>query len=137
MRAVRARSDTSPVLVAGAVAVVAAGVAAGAWAGGRRFAETLNIERGRNIYAIHCAACHGAKLEGQPDWQTPKADGRMPAPPHDESGHTWHHGDRELFLIVKKGMAEVVPGYESEMPAFKDTLTDDGVEAVIAFIKSV
>jgi mono/diheme cytochrome c family protein len=46
------------------------------------------IEAGKALYAQHCASCHGANLEGQPDWQARKADGKMPAPPHDDSGHT-------------------------------------------------
>lgn len=24
---------------------------------------------GRQVYGTHCAACHGAKLEGQPNWR--------------------------------------------------------------------
>lgn len=27
------------------------------------------VEAGRKIYQQHCAACHGAKGEGQPAWQ--------------------------------------------------------------------
>nr|WP_230534303.1 cytochrome c [Microvirga roseola] len=99
-------------------------------------ADRREIALGRQLYASYCAACHGAALEGQPDWQTPKEDGRMPAPPHDESGHTWHHGDRELFLITKKGMGAVVPGYESDMPAFEGILSDAEIRAVLAFIRS-
>jgi mono/diheme cytochrome c family protein len=30
---------------------------------------------GRQVYATHCAACHGAKLEGQPDWRQRDAQG--------------------------------------------------------------
>jgi hypothetical protein len=76
------------------------------------------------------------KLEGEPDWQSPKPNGRMPAPPHDASGHTWHHSDRELFLITKKGVAAVVPGYESDMPAFESALSDEEIAAILAYIKS-
>ena len=63
-------------------------------------------------------------------------NGRMPAPPHDASGHTWHHSDQELFLITKEGLAAVVPGYESDMPAFGDRLSDEEIRVVLAFIKS-
>jgi mono/diheme cytochrome c family protein len=88
------------------------------------------------LYAAHCASCHGAQLEGQPNWQEAKPDGRLPAPPHDASGHTWHHSDRELFMITKSGMSAVVPGYESDMPAFEGMLTDEEIRAVLAFIRS-
>ena len=100
-------------------------------------AATQTIAQGQAIYAEYCAGCHGANLEGEPDWQEPLATGRMPAPPHDETGHTWHHPDSVLFEIVKKGTAAVVGGgYESDMPAFEGILTDEEVEAVLTFIKS-
>jgi mono/diheme cytochrome c family protein len=94
------------------------------------------IARGHTLYVAHCARCHGMKLEGEPDWQSPKPNGRMPAPPHDASGHTWHHSDRELFLITKKGVAAVVPGYESDMPAFESAVSDEEIAAILAYIKS-
>ena len=94
------------------------------------------IIRGKEIYAENCASCHGANLEGQPDWKRRLENGRMPAPPHDESGHTWHHSDQDLFAITKLGVGGVVPGYESDMLAFGDILSDEDITAVLAFIKS-
>ena len=29
----------------------------------------VDLSVGKNIYFQQCAVCHGAKLEGQPDWQ--------------------------------------------------------------------
>ncbi|MBI1620509.1 c-type cytochrome [Aquamicrobium zhengzhouense] len=99
--------------------------------------DAATIAAGRTIYGDHCAACHGVQLEGQPDWKTPLPSGRLPAPPHDASGHTWHHADEMLFRIVKEGTAAVVGGnYESDMPGFGDTLGDAEIRAVLAFIKS-
>jgi mono/diheme cytochrome c family protein len=62
----------------------------------------------------------------------------MPAPPHDDSGHTWHHADDILFGIVKIGMNPpyAPPGYHSDMPAFGGTLTDRQIRDVLAYIKS-
>jgi mono/diheme cytochrome c family protein len=61
----------------------------------------------------------------------------MPAPPHDASGHTWHHSDDALFRVTKEGSAAVTGGgYESDMPGFGGVLTDDQIKAVLAFIKS-
>lgn len=95
------------------------------------------IAQGRQIYADHCAACHGADLEGQPDWRTRLPSGRLPAPPHDESGHTWHHPDQVLFRIVNEGTAAIVGGgYESDMPGFADVLSDAEIRAVLDYIKS-
>ncbi|MBW3097740.1 c-type cytochrome [Pseudohoeflea coraliihabitans] len=97
---------------------------------------TDEIARGQEVYAANCASCHGASLGGQPDWKRRLDTGRMPAPPHDESGHTWHHADRDLFTITKLGVGGVVPGYESDMPAYEGVLTDEEIRAVLVFIKS-
>ncbi|PZU14357.1 MAG: cytochrome C, partial [Citromicrobium sp.] len=83
------------------------------------------IALGQRLYAENCASCHGADLEGQPDWQTPLENGRYPAPPHDETGHTWHHADPLLERIIRDGTAAVVgDGYESDMPGFGDVMSD-------------
>ena len=101
------------------------------------FHDAPDIEDGRVIYAAKCASCHGANLEGQPDWQSAKEDGTYPAPPHDETGHTWHHADALLFEIVQKGPeSSSLPGYVYRMPAFGGTLSDDEIWAVLAYIKS-
>ena len=95
------------------------------------------VSQGRQIYSDQCAACHGTDLEGQPDWRSPLPSGRLPAPPHDASGHTWHHPDDVLFRIVKEGTAAIVGGgYESDMPGFADVLSDPEIRAVLAYIKS-
>lgn len=95
------------------------------------------VARGRAVYADFCASCHGDRLQGQPDWKTRNADGRLPAPPHDASGHTWHHPDEMLFRITKGGIAAIAPpGYESDMPGFGEALPDADIWAVLAFIKS-
>ena len=61
----------------------------------------------------------------------------MPAPPHDETGHTWHHGDRQLFAITKYGVERFAPaGYGSDMPGFENTLSDAEIDSVLAFIRS-
>jgi mono/diheme cytochrome c family protein len=95
------------------------------------------VALGAKVYAENCAACHGAKLEGQPNWRERMPNGRMPAPPHDEEGHTWHHTDQVLFDITKNGLAKYAPaGYQSDMPAFGSRLSDDEIWAVLSFIAS-
>ena len=94
---------------------------------------------GKQVYDRHCASCHGANLEGQANWRERLPNGRMPAPPHDASGHTWHHPDAVLFGIVKEGLVPgryAPPKYESDMPAFGRSLPDEEVRAVLAYIKS-
>jgi mono/diheme cytochrome c family protein len=115
-----------------ALMVVALGAAAVvAWTVSR----DADAARGARLYAEHCASCHGANLEGQPDWMRRLPNGRLPAPPHDATGHTWHHSDAELTLITKNGMTAIVPDYQSDMPAFGDVLSDGEIEAILGFIK--
>lgn len=96
------------------------------------------VALGADIYAEQCAACHGASLQGEPNWQRRNADGKLPAPPHDESGHTWHHDEATLFAITKHGTARTanLEGYESDMPIYDGLLTDEEIVAVLSFIKS-
>ncbi|WEX90265.1 cytochrome c [Sinorhizobium garamanticum] len=95
------------------------------------------IALGKTLYGKHCAACHGRNLEGQRDWKSPLPSGRMPAPPHDASGHTWHHADGVLLRITRDGPAAVVGGgYRSDMPGFGHVMDDDEIRAVLSFIKS-
>lgn len=95
---------------------------------------------GAALYSSHCAACHGADLEGAADWRRPGPDGLLPAPPHDETGHTWHHGDQFLFDYVKLGGQQVLDDlgvrFTSAMPAFDGILTDAEIEAILDFIRA-
>lgn len=96
------------------------------------------VAEGRSVYRTHCAACHGLRLQGQPNWQQRDAAGRLPAPPHDAQGHTWHHPDEQLFRITKHGMARAtgIRDYDSAMPAYEGVLTDAQIVAVLSYIKS-
>ena len=102
---------------------------------------TLNadqIARGERLYTQYCASCHGANLKGQPNWQQRLADGSLPAPPHDSSGHTWHHSNTLLLTIIAEGGQAVygdVAG-KSNMPPFKDQLASEEIAAILDFIKS-
>ena len=103
--------------------------------------ENRNIENGEVLYQAQCAACHGANLEGQPNWRTADENGILPAPPHDETGHTWHHDNQLLFDFVKQGGAASlavrgVIGFNSGMEGFEDVLSDDDIWDVLAFIRS-
>ena len=98
--------------------------------------DSTLVARGRTVYAEHCASCHGANLEGQPDWRHRLPNGRMPAPPHDSTGHTWHHSNKQLFEMTKNGTAGMMPGYETDMPAYKDIISDADIWAGISFIEN-
>ena len=103
--------------------------------------EISHLAQGAQIYAENCAACHGANLEGAADWRSADADGILPAPPHDDSGHTWHHTDDLLFAYVWLGGEETqrrmgISDPKSAMPGFQDSLTQADVVHVLSFIKS-
>lgn len=99
--------------------------------------DPAQVALGRAIYAAQCARCHGANLEGQPDWRSRQANNRLPAPPHDQTGHSWHHPDKLLFGMTKYGLGPYAPaGYESDMPAFDEILSDEEIAAALAYIKS-
>ena len=128
-----------------AAAVLPAALALAWWATSRpdpatSAAAEADIATGAELYVENCASCHGANLQGQPDWQTQNDDGSLPAPPHDETGHTWHHGDDVLFDYTKLGgkAALARQGIElnSGMPGFGDKLGDQQIRDILAYIKS-
>ncbi len=99
--------------------------------------DAVLVASGAAVYAAQCGECHGERLEGAPDWRRRNQDGFLPAPPHDESGHTWHHADQQLFDMVKRGGAAAAPpGFASNMPGYDGVLADADIWAVLAFIKS-
>ena len=125
------------VVSAGVGAAVLVQSQAGTAGGALPYMDVEAVARGQEVYAENCASCHGAQLEGEPDWRQRDADGFLPAPPHDVSGHTWHHPDGQLVAITALGTEKIVGGgYKSRMPGFADTLSEDDILAVLAFIKS-
>ena len=96
------------------------------------------VSVGARIYAQQCATCHGVRGEGQPDWRERGPDGLLPAPPHDPSGHTWHHPDSQLFAITTFGLAKLIdqPDYKAAMPVYGGVLSDDEIVAVLSWIKA-
>ena len=130
-----------------ALAAMAAIAAVAAWlafprgdsasAGGLRPDDADLVREGMSVYAGHCAACHGARLEGQATWRQRKPDGRLPAPPHDATGHTWHHPDETLIRLTMQGPQSVAGAdYASDMPAYEGILDRRQVVAVLSYIKS-
>ena len=93
---------------------------------------------GKFIYDRHCVRCHGRNLEGHANWRPDDpVDGKFRPPPHDETGHTWHHSDQSLFEHTKLGgKAAMPPGYRGYMKGFKNRLTDVEIWSALAYIKS-
>ena len=102
-----------------------------------RSSDPKILAGGAALYRQHCASCHGRNLEGEPNWRTRKPDGTLPAPPHDASGHTWHHRDSVLFQYTKLGGSQFARGaFKSAMPGFSGQLSNDEIAQIIAYIKS-
>ncbi len=94
--------------------------------------------RGEQLYQNNCAQCHGFRGEGNPNWRERNPDGTYLPPPHDSTGHTWHHADTLLYQIIRDGGAIYeTPGFKSLMPAFGDQLTPEETGAVITYLKSL
>jgi mono/diheme cytochrome c family protein len=50
--------------------------------------------------------------------------------------HAWHHSDKQLFDMTKRGSGAIVRSYESDMPGFQDKLSDADIWAVLSYIES-
>ena len=102
-----------------------------------KYKDDAIIDLGRVLYAENCGSCHGVALEGAANWRQTNVDGYLPAPPHDETGHTWHHSDSYLFLMTKYGIEKMIgKSYPNNMPAYEDKLTDEEILAALSYIKS-
>ncbi len=96
------------------------------------------IAAGQQIYADYCAECHEADLQGEADWKLQNENGSFRAPPHDASGHTWHHSDAVLLEVIRLGGARLTEdiGGTSNMPAYGEVLSEAQIRAVLTYIKS-
>ncbi len=102
-----------------------------------RYEDPAVVNKGREIYAANCADCHGVDLAGQANWRVRKDNDKLPAPPHDATGHTWHHSDALLIDLTKHGLKPIAGAdYETDMPAYGELLSDDEIIAVLSYIKS-
>lgn len=103
--------------------------------------DARNLAQGARLYQEHCAVCHCVNLEGAPDWRRANDDGTLPAPPHEETGHTWHHDNQLLFDYTKLGGQAAlemrgVTGFSSAMPGFSDQISDAAIWDILAYIRS-
>ncbi|MDC0738816.1 cytochrome c [Cognatishimia sp. SS12] len=126
-------------LIAGSIGLYSEALVAPALAGHELMGR--EIAKGKALYDENCAACHGANLEGQKNWQTRDENGVAPAPPHDETGHTWHHDNQLLFDYTKLGgklllESRGIADFKSGMPGFQDVLSDEDIWDTLGYIRS-
>jgi mono/diheme cytochrome c family protein len=96
-----------------------------------RWYTAAQVEEGTELFRANCAVCHGANAEGTPSWFEQDANGKFPPPPLDGSAHAWHHPRADLQRVVKEGGAP----FGGTMPAFGGTLSDEEIQAVIAYFQ--
>lgn len=87
------------------------------------------VQRGARLYTAYCQSCHGDAVGGTVQDYPPV---------HNAKGHTWHHADCVLVQLTLDGMppSPDVPPDAPRMQAFRDTLTEGDVKAILAYIKT-
>ena len=105
--------------------------------------EMTELAIGRSVHRTYCAQCHGIQGVGAPNWAQQHSNGTFPPPPHDSTGHAWHHSDNYLYRIIRDGgkfleeQSDEMLGFVSAMPAWGDSLSPKEIQAVIIYIKSL
>jgi len=94
----------------------------------------VHSERGAKIYFQACAPCHGIRGDGN----GPAAKGFDPAPRNFRRGvykfRTTVSGVLPIDEDLQRTVREGVPG--TEMPRWKDVLSEADIEAVVQYIKT-
>lgn len=98
-----------------------------------RQVDAQQVALGQQIFQANCARCHGVGAEGAANWRQRDADGHFPAPPINGSGHAWHHSLEVLSASIMTGS----PNGQGKMPAWNGKLSEQEVEAVIAWFQSL
>lgn len=98
-----------------------------------RWYNANQVAEGKQLFQKYCAECHGAFAQGNPNWRQPKDDGRYLPPPLNGTGHAWHHPLGQLRDVITNGRGPDVP---SDMPAWKEKVNPQQVDALIAWFQS-
>jgi mono/diheme cytochrome c family protein len=88
---------------------------------------TVPVERGKSIYDERCAVCHGPQGRGD----GPEAPFLSPRPGSLVSAGTSIKSDTDLLAIIAIGKPRTA------MPAWKDVLTDEQQNDVLAYIRTL
>ncbi len=99
----------------------------------KRNFNSEQVMRGEKVYVANCVGCHGPNGAGTPDWRKPNSDGKYPPPPLDGTAHAWHHSTDVLKKTILKG----TPPEIGSMPAWEGKLTEQQIDDVIVWIKSL
>jgi len=101
--------------------------------GTERWYAAEQVARGRELFAQHCAGCHGKDAAATPDWRKTDANGNYPPPPLNGSAHAWHHPLSVLRETIREGGVPL----GGVMPGFADKLSAQDIDSVIAWFQSL
>ena len=90
------------------------------------------VNQGTKLYRDNCASCHGVNAEATTNWKEKDSDGNFPPPPLNGTGHAWHHAPVQLRKTIQQGSIQL----GGVMPEFASKLSDEDIDAVIAFFQS-
>jgi mono/diheme cytochrome c family protein len=104
------------------------------WTGyeGSDKASAERIARGAALYREYCQSCHGVEGAGEPPENVAGTD-LDPAPALDDSAHAWHHSDNDLVAFILEGFEH----RGGRMPGWKETLSGEQAEDIVAYFKSL
>ncbi len=97
-----------------------------------RWFNNEQVNQGAVLFKQNCSACHGQNAEATADWKTTDAKGNYPPPPLNGTAHAWHHGLDLLRTTIREGGKKL----GGVMPPFKDKLSDNEIDLLIAYFQS-
>jgi cytochrome c oxidase cbb3-type subunit III len=83
--------------------------------------DSLRAQRGKELFAQNCVACHGPEAKGTPALGAPNLTDK-----------TWLYGSAEATIIET-----VTKGRTNQMPSFKDFLGEDKVHLLAGYVLSL
>ncbi|MFT4040535.1 MAG: copper resistance protein CopC [Thermomicrobiales bacterium] len=89
--------------------------------------DPVAVERGKDLFAQNCVACHGPGGKGD----GPAAASMTVKPADLSAGHSLMHSDDDYAYWVENGIAG------TEMPAFGDKLDQSQIRDVISYVRSL
>jgi len=91
------------------------------------------VAKGEALFQEYCQSCHGERGVGErPNDMYAKDEFGFVAPPLDDSAHGWHHSDQGIVETILNGSER-----NERMIAWKETLSRDDAENLVAYIKSL
>ena len=117
-----------------AVLCLAAGLGLGAAAPAAANAADAGLARGEEIYQGICATCHGPDGGPDPDSALVQSLGVVPANFADPLFNSREPLSDWKIVVTHGGPAL---GFSEQMPAFGDTLSEQDIDAVLTYIKTL